>query len=264
MQIGLLIESLDRLDDVANWGYDYAEITPNQLGPDADDPAAEAEARARIQSAKVPVSTMCGFLPDPERLGLMVVGPHVDQQRLRTYSTRTFDRMQRAGVELMAFGSGTARSAPDGFPMDQAYSQIRDFLLMCADLAEARDLKVVIEPQNRTDTNMLHTVPDAVRLAREIDRPCVQVMADFFHMCLNDEPMQDLVDSAQYLIHGHMADPGRGRPVTSVDDHAAFFDALHRAGYDARVSQTGPLPIYRSNEEAAATLKSLARAGARA
>ena len=88
-------------------------------------------------------------------------------------------------------------------------------------------------------------------------------MADFFHMCLNDEPMQDLVDNARYLIHGHIADPGRGRPVTTVEEHAMFFDALHRAGYAGRVSQTGPLPAYQSHEEAARTLKSLAGAGAR-
>src|SRR3954449_10483949 len=141
MQIGLLIETLCLLDDVANWGFEYAEVTPGALGPDADDAAAEAAARARVQRARVPCSTMCGFLPDPERLELMVVGPRVNRERLRSYTTRVFDRMQRAGVELMVFGSGTARSAPDGFPMDQAQTQVRDFLLMCADLAEPRGLQ---------------------------------------------------------------------------------------------------------------------------
>jgi sugar phosphate isomerase/epimerase len=264
MQIGLLIEGLDQLDNVASWGYDYAEITPGALGPDADDAEAESAARARVQNARVPSSTMCGFLPDPERLELMVVGPTVKRARLRSYTTRVFDRMQRAGVELMVFGSGRARTVPAGFSREQAHAQLRDFLVMCADLADPRDLTVVIEPQNYTDTNMLHTVPEAVRLAREVNRPNVQVMADFFHMCLNDEPMQDLVDNASYLVHGHIADPGRGRPVTTVEDHAAFFDALHRAGYAGRVTQTGPLPFYQSPEQAAETLKSLARAGARA
>ena len=28
MEIGLLIGSLDQLEDVAAWGYDYAEISP--------------------------------------------------------------------------------------------------------------------------------------------------------------------------------------------------------------------------------------------
>jgi sugar phosphate isomerase/epimerase len=264
MQIGLLIESLDQLDNVADWGFDYAEITPGALGPDAEDAEAEAAARARVEHARVPSRTMCGFLPDPERLELMVVGPRVNRERLRSYTTRVFDRMQRARVELMVFGSGTARSVPDGFALEQAQTQLRDFLLMCADLAEPRGLQVVIEPQNYTDTNLLHTVPQAVRLADVVNRPNVQVMADFFHMCLNDEPMQDLVDYARYMRHAHIADPGRGRPITTVDDHARFFEALHRGGYDGCVSQTGPLPTYASPEEAADTLKSLARAEARA
>ena len=84
MQIGLLIESLDQLAQVAAGGYQYAESVPWALGPDADDPAAEQAVRDRLRAAPVPVATLCGFLPDPERLGLMVVGPTVDLARLRS------------------------------------------------------------------------------------------------------------------------------------------------------------------------------------
>ena len=100
MQIGLLIESLDLLDQVAAWGYDYAETVPWALGPDADDREAERAALDRLRAAPAPVASLCGFLPDPERLGLMVVGPTVDLARLRSYTTRVFDRMQRAGIEI--------------------------------------------------------------------------------------------------------------------------------------------------------------------
>jgi sugar phosphate isomerase/epimerase len=262
MQIGLLIDSLDVLDDVASCGYEYAEIVPSLLGPDADDAAAGAAARARVLASRVPVKTMCGFLPDPERLGLTVVGPRVDPDRLRSYATRTFDRMQRAGVELMVFGSGTARTIPAGFPREQAMAQLHDFLVMCADLAEPRQLRVVVEPQNRTDTNLIHTVPEALSVVEDVDRACLQVMADFFHMCLNEEPLDDLIAAGPALIHGHIAEPGRGLPQTTPADHGAFFQTLRTAGYTGRVSQTGPLPVYRSHEEAAATLKALAHDGA--
>jgi D-psicose/D-tagatose/L-ribulose 3-epimerase len=260
MQVGLLIESLDLLGDVASWGYEYAEITPNQLGPDADDAAAEQAARARILAAKVPVPTMCGFLPDPHRLGLMVVGPDVDPVRLRAYSTRIFDRMQRAGVELMVFGSGTARTVPEGFPRERAHAQLTEFLHMCADLAEPRQLRIAVEPQNRTDTNLIHTVPEGARAAHEVKRACVRTMADFFHMRLNEEPFDDLLAAGADLIHAHIAEPGRGYPQTTRADHAAFFEALRGAGYDGHVSRSGPLPVYSSHEEAAQTLKALARA----
>ena len=59
-----------------------------------------------------------------------------------------------------------------------------------------------------------------------------------------------------------IAEPGRGRPPTTPADHAAFFAALRAAGYDGRVTQTGPLPAYATPSEAAAALKRLARAGA--
>jgi sugar phosphate isomerase/epimerase len=258
MQIGLLIESLDALDALADWGYDYAEIVPGMLGPDADDPTAEEAARARLRAAPVPAPTMCGFLPDPERLGLMVVGPSVDAQRLRTYATRVFDRMQRAGVEIMVFGSGTARSSPAGFPAERARAQLREFVELCADLAEPRQLQIALEPQNYDDTNVLHTVPEAMALKHEVGRTPVGVMADFFHMRLNDEPMDDLVLAGPELIHGHIAEPGRGRPPTTEADRAAFFAALRRAGYDRRVTHTGPLPAYASHTEAAAGLRRLA------
>ncbi len=258
MQIGLLIESLDALDAVADWGYDYAEIVPGMLGPDADDPAAEEAARARLRAARVPTPTICGFLPDPERLGLMVVGPNVNQERLRSYTTRIFDRMQRAGVELMVFGSGAARTSPTGFPAERAHAQLRDFVELCADLAAPRTLQVALEPQNYDDTNLLHTVPEAMALKHEVDRAPVGVMADFFHMRLNEDPMDDLVRAGAELIHGHIAEPGRGRPPTTEADRGAFFAALRRAGYNRRVTHTGPLPAYASNAEAAAALKRLA------
>ena len=43
------------------------------------------------------MKTMCGFIGDPQGRGLMVVGPDVSLERLRTFVTRVFDLMQRAG-----------------------------------------------------------------------------------------------------------------------------------------------------------------------
>jgi D-psicose/D-tagatose/L-ribulose 3-epimerase len=258
MKIGRLIESLDLLPDVARWGYDYAEIVPWLLGPDADEAEAAAAAAARLKSSPIPVETMCGFLPDPERLGIMVVGPSADWSRLRQYVTRVFDRMQRVNVDVMGFGSGSARWVPDGFPTERALAQVRDFLHLCADLGEPRGVRVAVEPYNRQDANLLNTVPEALRVVKEVDLPTIKLMADFFHMRLNDEPFDELIEAGPFLIHAHIAEPGRGRAQTTMEDHRAFFAALRAAGYDGHVTQTGHLPAYASPEEAATALKSLA------
>jgi uncharacterized protein (DUF849 family) len=78
-------------------------------------------------------------------------------------------------------------------------------------------------------------------------------------MRLNGEPLDELAEAGPALIHAHIAEPGRGRPRTTPDDHAAYLGALRAAGYDGRVTQTGPLPAYASPAEAAAALKRVAR-----
>jgi sugar phosphate isomerase/epimerase len=259
VKIGLLIESVDHLPRVADWGYDYAEIVPWLLGPDGEDASAVQQATARIRAAPVPVRTMCGFLPDPERKGLMVVGPSVDWDHLRAYVTRVFDRMQGVGIGVMGFGSGSARWVPDGFPTDRALRQVRDFLHLCADLGEPRGVRVAVEPYNRRDANLLNTVPEALAVVRQVDRPGIRLMADFFHMRLNDEPLDELIEAGPCLIHAHIAEPGRGKPQTTPDDHGGFLRTLRAAGYDGNVTQTGALPAYASPDQAASTLRRLAR-----
>ena len=256
MEIGLLIGSLDQLEDVAAWGYDYAEISPGLLGIDEDTGTLERKALEQIQGSPVPVTAMCGFLNRSK-----VVGREIDNTRVRTYVIRLFDAMQRAGVPVIGYGSGGSRFVPDGFPRDRALEQVNDFLQMCADLGDPRGVQVAVEPYNYDDANLINTVPEGVEMVRTVNRPSIQLMADFFHMRLNGESFDTLAAAGPYLIHAHIAEPGRGRPQTTPAEHAAYLRTLCEAGYYGRVTQTGELPAYDSPTEAAATLKRFAREG---
>jgi sugar phosphate isomerase/epimerase len=255
MEIGRLIGSLDRLEDVAAWGYDYAEIVPSLLGCDAIDSVGEQIALERIHTSPVPVASMCGFLPDPRKNGLMVVGPDVDTARLWAYTKRLFVQMERAGIEVIGYGSGESRFVPDGFPRNQALEQVQGFLRLCASQGGPRGIRVAIEPYNRRDTNLIHTVSEALDMVRRVNRSSIRLMADFYHMRLNADPFDALATVGSYLIHAHIAEPGRGVPQTTPEDHAAYLRMLSAAGYDGRVTQTGDLPAYDSPTEAATALK---------
>lgn len=264
MQIGYLISDLGQLEDVAEWGYDYAETCPLVLDPHLMDPAAAAgevarQSLARLAAAPVPVPVLCGFILAPEQNHLMVVGPDADPEHWRAYVTRLFDLMQRSGIEVIGYGSGSSRWVPDGYARDQALAQVRDFLHLCADLGEPRGVQVALEPYNRDDANLLNTVSEALAVVKEVGRSNARLMADFFHMKLNGESFDVLGEAGPYLIHAHIAEPGRGRPQTTPQDHAAYLKALHQAGYDGRVTQTGNLPAYASPAEAAAALLEAAR-----
>jgi sugar phosphate isomerase/epimerase len=139
--------------------------------------------------------------------------------------------------------------------------QVNDFLQMCADLGEPRGVQVALEPYNYDDANLINTVPEGVEVVREVNRPAIRLMADFFHMRLNGESFDTLAAAGPHLIHAHIAEPGRGRPQTTPAEHAAYLRALCDAGYYGRVTQTGELPAYGSPAEAAVTLKRFAREG---
>jgi sugar phosphate isomerase/epimerase len=256
MEIGLLIGSLDQLDDVAAWGYDYAEISPGLLGVDEDAGTVEQKALEQIQASPVPVTAMCGFLGRSK-----VVGPEIDNTQVRNYVIRLFDAMQQVGVPVIGYGSGGSRFVPDGFSRDRALEQVNDFLQMCADLGEPRGVQVALEPYNYDDANLINTIPEGIEVVREVNRPAIRLMADFFHMRLNDESFDTLAAAGPHLIHAHIAEPGRGRPQTTPAEHAAYLRALCDAGYYGRVTQTGELPAYGSPAEAAVTLKRFAREG---
>ena len=256
MEIGLLIGSLDQLEDVAVWGYDYAEISPSLLGIDEESGTIEQKALEQIQASPVPVTAMCGFLAR-----LKVVGPEVDNARVRDYVIRLFDAMQQARVPVIGYGSGGSRFVPNGFSRDRALDQVNDFLQMCADLGEPRGVQVALEPYNYDDANLINTVPEGLEVVRAVNRPAIQLMADFFHMRLNGESFDALAAAGPHLIHAHIAEPGRGRPQTTPAEHAAYLRALCDAGYHGRVTQTGALPAYSSSAESAATLKQFACGG---
>ena len=256
MEIGLLIGNLDQLEDVAAWGYDYAEISPGLLGVDEVTGTLEQKAVEQIQASPVPVMAMCGFLNRSK-----VVGPEIDNAQVRDYVIRLFDAMQQAGVPVIGYGSGGSRFVPDGFSRDRALEQVNDFLQMCADLGEPRGVQVALEPYNYDDANLINTVPEGVEIVQKVDRPAIQLMADFFHMRLNGESFDTLTAAGPYLIHAHIAEPGRGRPQTTPTEHASYLQTLCEAGYYGRVTQTGELPAYGSPAEAAETLKRFAREG---
>jgi sugar phosphate isomerase/epimerase len=184
----------------------------------------------------------------------MVVGPEADLGRLRVFVRRVFGLMQEAGIGVIGYGSGGSRWVPEGFSRDRALEQVREFLQLCGDEGETFGVRVALEPYNRDDANLLNEVPEALEVVRQVGHTHAQLMADFFHMQLNGESLAVLAPAGPHLIHAHLAEPGRGRPQTTPAQHAAYVQALRRAGYEGLVTQTGPLPAYGSPAEAAAAL----------
>jgi len=173
------------------------------------------------------------FVPGTMR----ITGPDVDFAVLRSYVEQVTIACGAVGCKVIVFGSGGARKAPDGFDREQAYNQLVEFLKMAGDECAKRGITLAIEPLNKTETNIINSVEEAVQLADRADYPAVRVLADYYHIATDNQPLTEVSDAGGMLAHCHMAEPrGRVRPATGMTDYAPWFKALRDAGYDRRCS----------------------------
>jgi sugar phosphate isomerase/epimerase len=212
-------------------GFDYLECPLVSLQAEQDD-AAFAPILARYQTAALPVRAFNIFLPGD----LKVVGANVDDARVQHYIETALSRARQIGAGLIVFGSGTARAIPDGFPHAQAMEQLVTFLQQVAEVAAANEITIAIEPLNRKESNVINSVAEGVVLAAQVNRTPIRVLADFYHMDEEAEPLSHISQYKDWLAHIHVADSGRLAPGTGQYPYAAFAQELRQAGYAGMVS----------------------------
>ena len=163
---------------------------------------------------------------------------HSPQQEIRSFVDDTMRRFDLLGVKTVIFGSGAARRCPDDMEKAQATEKIAEFLTYCDKVGAHYGIKTAIENLNRNETNMLNTVEESAKLVRALNLPYVALLADVFHMAMEQEDPQVLVDCCDVITHIHVSEaPGRVYPGKLAGEHfMRCVDKLHEAGFDRDVS----------------------------
>ncbi|WP_208592131.1 sugar phosphate isomerase/epimerase family protein [Gracilibacillus suaedae] len=229
MKIGCCM-SIDQVDNVGQAGFDFLECTVVSLVPDKDE---DYEAiRKKYQASHLPIEVCNVFLPGH----LQITGNDIDEAAIGTYLAKAIPRVREIGADTIVFGSGEARSYPEHFFKIEAEKQLIQFLLMAAEYAEKHDITIVIEPLNTKESNIINSVPEALELAKKVNHRTIRVLADFYHMEEEHEPLHHLVDAGPFLGHIHVADSYRLAPGTGTYPYETFVNYLKDANYCRRVS----------------------------
>jgi sugar phosphate isomerase/epimerase len=161
----------------------------------------------------------------------------VDTQRLERYVKTVLRRAEQVGIRVIVFGSGDARTCPAGYSRTDAVQQIGDHLSRWGEWAQDHGIQLVLEPLRFEETNILNTVAEAGALVANIAHPGIALLVDAYHMACNNEPPESILPWASLLSHVHVAEKqGRAAPGRYGEDLRPYFSALHRAGYDHRIS----------------------------
>lgn len=218
-------------------GYDYFEWSVVDLLQPCADEDSFKDALARARQAGLPFPNANILFPP----GLKIVGPSVDQESLREYIFTALRRARIAGISIIGFGSGSARSIPGGFDPQAGWQQMRDFCAWLAEAARAHEVTIALEPLNRSETNLINTAEEAARLIREINHPHLRMVIDGYHWALDHNTPSGIRENADLIVHAHVATAAGRRAPSHADPCAPFFDALRSIGYPGRLSFEGNL-----------------------
>lgn len=167
--------------------------------------------------------------------------PSADRDAQIAYIRKLVDHFVPLGIRYAVFGSGVARSIPDGVSRADGIAALRRFMTDFADYAYPRGVTMVIEPLRRTETNVYITVPESAEEVRALANPGVLLLCDAFHMAHEGTSMDAVRDAAPLIRHCHIAEapdrtcPGKyttGDPQYNRD----FAKTLNEIGYTGGVS----------------------------
>lgn len=219
----------EAIDRVAAAGYPAIEIA---AVPELD----VRSAHERLEARGLTVSSMCWIgLGYPDR-DCAHESEHV-RRKAGNYLRTCLEQAHALGagtlVLVPTFRTEPHRSGRDA-ELDRAAQTISNAV---KDMA-GDELVIALEALNRYETHLLRTLDDADQLRRLIDSPNVRLMADVFHMNIEEDSIADSLRAhAEHIAHVHLADSQRREPGSGHLDFAAVFEALADNDY------TGPLAM---------------------
>ena len=222
------------LPAVVEAGFDYVELPIAEIMQLRDE---EFEQLLRQLSV---LGIRCESCNNLFPASVRLTGAARDDEQIQNYLHRAMDRVQALGARRVVFGSASAKNVPAGYPMDAAWQQIAQELLWISDAAQRvdPDIQIAIEPVCHRESNILHTYAEGFDMAETSRRSNVRCLVDYYHLSVEQEPLEDVLKGGTRLCHVHISNPN-GRIYPCADDgqdYAGFFAALRHAGYDERVS----------------------------
>ena len=134
-----------------------------------------------------------------------------------------------------SYGMFSRRLPPFEPPRDEAADRavLLDGLAELGGHAAREGATLALEPLNRYEDHMINRLEQAVELVDAVGLPSVRVLADTYHMNIEeDEPSSALIKAATRLVHVQVSDSNRYQPGAGHLDWAALLGTLDAVGYD--------------------------------
>jgi len=114
----------------------------------------------------------------------------------------------------------------------------------CAAEAAPHNVNYALEPLNRYETDLIHTVDEGLDLIERVGADNFGLLLDTFHMNI-EEPIEEesIRQCSNRIFHFHVADSNRWYPGAGHLDFKSLLSVLFSMGYHGYVSgEFMPIP----------------------
>ena len=126
---------------------------------------------------------------------------------------------------------------PAGQTHEQSMCYLVESLQECAQAACPAGVRFALEPLNRYETDLIHTVADGMDLIHKTGAGNLGLLLDTFHMNIEEPHIEDSIRlCGERIFHFHVADSNRWHPGAGHLDFTSILDVLIATGYDGYVS----------------------------
>jgi sugar phosphate isomerase/epimerase len=222
----------ERAEIIKKGGFDYLEGNLGSISRMTVQELKEAERVLKENGLKYE-STNC-FFPGEVK----IVGEEFDIKKIKDYTRMALEKAVSLGVVTSVLGSGGSRRMPEGYSAQKACEQMLEAIYSVGEIAKEYSVTIAIEPLNRRETNTLNSVAEVYDFCMKLSHPNVKVLADLFHVHVENEDMSVIENCGSMLYHIHLSNPVlRAWPKPDDEyDYAPFASALKKIGYNNRIS----------------------------
>ena len=176
-------------------------------------------------------TSLCGIFPEDR--DLTATEPAAAKKAIQ-YVKDSIDFGVKVGAKLMIIvPSPVGRTClPEGKNYDEMWNAAVSNLREAADYALSRNFILAVEALNRYETYFVNTLEKAYRFVKAVNHPAVKIMADLFHMSIEERSMTaSLRMISDELVHVHVADNTREAAGLGKTDFKEVIYQLKDLGY---------------------------------
>jgi sugar phosphate isomerase/epimerase len=133
---------------------------------------------------------------------------------------------------------------PPGRTHGRSMEYLVEAIKECATAAAGTGVRFALEPLNRYESDLVHSVGEGLELAERIGAENFGLLLDTFHMNIEEAVIEDSIRACgDRIFHFHVADSNRWYPGAGHLDFKAILETLAATGYKGFVSgEFKPLP----------------------